>query len=229
MPPSIDLTPFGYTPTESRMYAVLVRHGPGTGYALARAASLARANAYSALEGLVAKGAARAEGDRPKRYRPEAPTTLLSRLSNAQGEALDRLGAALATAGGAAAPALVELTSGRGLLQLLSREIARAGERVWLCVPPEAYPILAPALRRGLAQASSVDLRSSERVELDFAPVVPVGATMDWPGEPILCVIDRRSAVLAGRDGDLVQGYWGSAPAFVAGAAAAFEQLRRSE
>src|SRR5258705_7790665 len=45
--------------------------GPGTGYAIARSAGLARANAYSALEGLVAKGAARVEGGRPKRYRPE--------------------------------------------------------------------------------------------------------------------------------------------------------------
>ncbi|MGH7732244.1 MAG: helix-turn-helix domain-containing protein, partial [Gemmatimonadales bacterium] len=42
----IDLTSFGFTPTESRMYAALVRHGPGTGYALARSTSLARANAY---------------------------------------------------------------------------------------------------------------------------------------------------------------------------------------
>ena len=208
------------------MYAVLVRHGPGTGYALARAASLARANAYSALEGLVAKGAARAEGDRPKRYRPEAPATLLSRLSNAQGEALDRLGSALASAGGATTPALVELTSGRGLLQLLSREIARASERVWLCVPPEAYPILTPALRRAQAQTSSVELRSSGPVELDFASVLPAGAPTDWPGEPILCVIDRRSAVLASRQGEVVQGHWSSSPAFVAGAAAAFEQLR---
>lgn len=208
------------------MYAVLVRHGPGTGYALARAASLARANAYSALEGLVAKGAARVEGDRPKHYRPEAPATLLSRLSNAQGEALDRLGSALASAGGAAAPALVELTSGRGLLQLLSREIARASERVWLCVPAEAYPILTPALRRAQAQALSVELRSSGPVELDFASVLPVGAPADWPGDPILCVIDRRSAVLASRSGEAVQGHWSSSPAFVAGAAAAFEQLR---
>src|SRR6478735_2314715 len=38
----IDLTPFGFTPTESKMYATLVSFGPGTGYALAQAAGLAR-------------------------------------------------------------------------------------------------------------------------------------------------------------------------------------------
>jgi sugar-specific transcriptional regulator TrmB len=225
MPPLIDLTPFGFTPTESRMYAVLVRHGPGTGYALARAASLARANAYSALEGLVTKGAARVEGDRPKQYRPEAPATLVSRLSNAQGEALDRLGTALAGAGSGGTPGSVEISSARGLLQLLSREIARAAERVWLCAPAEAYPILTPALRRAQSQVASFELRSSAPVELEFAPVRPIGGAPDWPGDPVLCVVDHRSAVIAGRSGESVQGYWSSLPAFVAGAAAAFERI----
>ncbi|MBK8005037.1 MAG: hypothetical protein IPK12_14215 [Gemmatimonadetes bacterium] len=52
----VDLTPFGFTPTESRVYGVLLSGGPGTGYAIARNAELARANTYSALEGLVAGG-----------------------------------------------------------------------------------------------------------------------------------------------------------------------------
>ncbi|NOT09276.1 MAG: TrmB family transcriptional regulator, partial [Gemmatimonadales bacterium] len=50
---TLDLTTFGFTPTESLVYEVLLRGGPGTGYAIARAAGLARANAYGALEGLV--------------------------------------------------------------------------------------------------------------------------------------------------------------------------------
>ena len=59
--PRLDLTPFGFTPTESLVYEVLLTGGPGTGYSIARSAGLARANAYSALEGLVSKGAARAD------------------------------------------------------------------------------------------------------------------------------------------------------------------------
>ena len=62
----IDLTPFGFTPTESLVYQVLLTGGPGTGYAIARSAGLARANAYSALEGLVTKGAARVDAGRPR-------------------------------------------------------------------------------------------------------------------------------------------------------------------
>src|SRR2546427_347049 len=40
-----DLTPFGFTATESRVYATLLQLGPATGYAVARAARLARAKA----------------------------------------------------------------------------------------------------------------------------------------------------------------------------------------
>jgi hypothetical protein len=39
----IDLTRFGFTPTESLVYESLLRSGPGTGYAIVRAAGLARA------------------------------------------------------------------------------------------------------------------------------------------------------------------------------------------
>src|SRR6267154_2727391 len=49
---ALDLRPFGFTPTESLVYATLLRLGPSTGYAVARGARLARANAYGALEGL---------------------------------------------------------------------------------------------------------------------------------------------------------------------------------
>src|SRR4030095_4654982 len=86
---TLDLTPFGFTPTESLVYEVLVSHGPGTGYAIARSAGLARANAYAALEGLVGKGAARADEGRPRRYRPEPAPVLLGRIVDRQSQAIE--------------------------------------------------------------------------------------------------------------------------------------------
>src|SRR2546430_4433111 len=53
MPSELDLTPFGFTATESLAYAALLRLGPSTGYAVAHATRVARANTYGALEGLV--------------------------------------------------------------------------------------------------------------------------------------------------------------------------------
>src|SRR5215213_2199674 len=109
---ALDLTNFGFTPTESLVYEVLLKHGPGTGYAIARAAGLARANAYSALEGLVSKGAARVETGRPRRYRPESPAGLIARISSNHGAALERLSSDLENISTSASPTIVEIESG---------------------------------------------------------------------------------------------------------------------
>jgi hypothetical protein len=69
---TVDLTPFGFTPTESLAYATLLRLGPTTGYAVAHGARLARANAYAALAGLVVRGAAFRAAGRPVRGRQPA-------------------------------------------------------------------------------------------------------------------------------------------------------------
>ena len=46
------------------------------------------------------------------------------------------------------APTLVEVESGRAILQLITHDVARAALSVFLLVPGDAYPLLAPALRR---------------------------------------------------------------------------------
>jgi len=226
MAESLDLTPFGFTPTETRMYSTLVSFGPGTGYALAQAAGLARANAYSALEGLVSKGAARVDGGRPKLYRPEAGSALLSRLGDRQAVALDRLTDALVSIGAPEGPALIELESARACWQALARDIARAGRRVWLCAPPEAYQALGPVLRRATGALHDTILLAPAPVSVDYATVITISAEGVWPGEPILAVVDDRVAVVARREGDRFEGEWGTAPAFVAAATLAFERLR---
>ena len=216
--PRLDLTPFGYTPTESLVYEVLLTEGPGTGYAIARAAGLARANAYSALEGLVAKGAARSDGGRPRRYRPEDTTAIIARIANQHGRALDKLSADLEGLAAPAAPTVVEIDSPRAALQLISHDVARATSTVSLLAPPEAYPLLAPALRRPAAAGVSLTLLATAPVELDFAPVAPVEADHAWPGNPLISVVDDRRAVIAYRQGSEVHGHWSTAPALVAAA-----------
>ena len=222
----IDLTPFGFTQTESKMYTTLVSFGPGTGYALAQAAGLARANAYSALEGLVTKGAARVDGGRPKRYRPETGAALLARVGDRQTAALDHLGAALAAIGAPEGPAIVELESARACWQTLSRDIARANARVWLCAPPEAYTTLAPVLRRAVGALADTILIATGPVTVDLGAIATLDDRQGWPGEPVLAVLDDRAAVLAQQEGDRFLGHWSSAPPFIAGASLAFERIR---
>ena len=223
--PRIDLTHFGFTPTESLVYEVLLTSGPGTGYAIARAAGLARANAYSALEGLVAKGAARVEGGRPRQYRPEAPAGLIARIAHNHGLALDRLSTDLETISVPTTPTVVEIESGRAVLQLVTHDVARASRSVGLLAPPDAFPLLAPALRRPVSAGLPVSLWSTGPVELGFVPVEPVAGDHGWPGMPIIAVVDDRSAIVGFRQGNEVRAHWSTAPAFVAAARLALERF----
>jgi sugar-specific transcriptional regulator TrmB len=224
----IDLTRFGFTPTESLVYEVLLTSGPGTGYGLARAAGLARANAYSALEGLVAKGAARVEGGRPRHYRPEPPTSLIARVTNDHGHAMEQLSRELESLAVPSTPTVVEVDSGRAVLHLITHNIARATRSVSLLAPPDAFPLLAPALRRPLSAGVVLELYSNGGVDLEFASVevIPEADAHAWPGMPIICVVDNTSALLASRQGSDVKGHWSSGPAFVAAARLAMDRLR---
>jgi sugar-specific transcriptional regulator TrmB len=224
--PRIDLTRFGFTPTESLMYEVLLTNGPGTGYGLARAAGLARANAYSALEGLVTKGAARVEGGRPRHYRPEPPTSLIARISNDHGLALERLNTDLEAIAVPGTPTVVEIETGRAVLQLITHDVARATRSVALVAPPDAFPILAPALRRPISSDLPVELYSTSAVDLGFHPVEVLPDGHSWPGMPIISVVDNRSAIVGSRHGSEVRGHWSTAPSLVAAARLALERLR---
>jgi sugar-specific transcriptional regulator TrmB len=223
--PKVDLTHFGFTPTESLVYEVLLRGGPGTGYAIARAAGLARANAYSALEGLVAKGGARVDGGRPRQYRPESPSALIARITNSHGLALERLSSELDQVSVPDTPSVVEIESGRGVLQLITHDVARATQSVLLLAPSDAFPLLAPALRRPVAANIAVSLWSTGPVDLEFASVHLVGEDHSWPGMPIIVVVDGRSAIVGARHGSEVRGHWSTAPSFVAAARLAFERF----
>jgi sugar-specific transcriptional regulator TrmB len=224
--PRLDLTHFGFTPTESLVYEVLLTGGPGTGYAIARSAGLARANAYSALEGLVTKGAARVDLGRPKRYRPETPAALIARISTDHGQALERLSNDLDTVSVPATSTLVEIESGRAILQLLTHDVARATISVALLAPADAFPLLAPVLRRPYSAGVSLMLCAMAPVDLGFAVVEVVAGSQPWPGMPIISVVDDRTAILAARQGTEVRGHWSTAPAFVAGARLALERFR---
>lgn len=225
--PDIDLTPFGFTPTESRVYEVLLRNGPGTGYTIARAAGLARANTYSALEGLVAKGAALVEGGRPKRYRPENTAAVITRITSQQSESLGRLSETLSAFGTTISPTLIEINTPKGALQVMSHEIARAQREVQLLVPVDAYPILIPSLRRAASASLALELRAPAAVALDFAPV-GVAGSLDWPGEPLIMITDRRAALIGARQGGVVEGHWSMSPSFVAAGRATFDAWPRA-
>jgi hypothetical protein len=167
-------------------------------------------------------------GGRPTRYRPDAPAALIARISPDHGLALARLSGDLDAVSVPATPTLVEIESGRAVLQLITHDVARASASVALLAPADAFPLLAPALRRPYSAGLPLVLCATGPVDLGFAVVEMVTGTLPWPGMPIISVVDDRSAILAARQGTDVRGHWSTAPSFVAGARLALEHLRRS-
>ncbi|HLB35426.1 MAG TPA: helix-turn-helix domain-containing protein [Gemmatimonadales bacterium] len=218
---SLDLTPFGFTPTESLAYRALTELGPQTGYGLARALSIARANAYQALRGLVAKGAASTTADRPERYRPKQPPALVALIAAREAGKLDRLEAQLARAQAAGAPGIVAIAGERSLLDLTMRTAARAAGPVTCIAPARFLASLAPAWHKrsgdqadtqlwylGEAPAAGLAVEPSGRIEVQMSE--------RYFGAPILLLLAPEATVLATLANAGPSGYWTSDPVLTA-------------
>jgi len=207
-----ELMPFGFTATESLVYSTLLRLGPATGYAVARAVRLARANAYGALDGLVSRGAAVRIPGRPTRYRPADPQALLAQITAAHGEALDRLSRALADAARSTEPETKTLAGARAVANVVLQLVARAERRVDGVLAAELWRATLPAWRRAAARAQ-VELRIAGDAPTE-APELVVGTTP--PDHPTVLVIDNTQALAAVGSADGPAAVWTSHPAIVA-------------
>jgi len=207
-----ELMPFGFTATESLVYSTLLRLGPATGYAVARAVRLARANAYGALDGLVSRGAAVRIPGRPTRYRPADPQALLAQITAAHGEALDRLSRALADAARSTEPETKTLAGARAVANVVLQLVARAERRVEGVLAAELWRATLPAWRRAAARAQ-VELRIAGDAPTE-APELVVGTTP--PDHPTVLVIDNTQALAAVGSADGPAAVWTSHPAIVA-------------
>jgi len=214
---SIDLTPFGFTPTESLVYAALLRLGPSTGYAAAHASRLARANTYGALEGLVARGAATRLPGRPARYRAADPQALLAQLAAHQGEALERLSRALRNLSAPAEPETRSIEGARAIANLILQLVARAERRVEGVIAADLLRPTLPAWRRAAARAE-LELRVAGDVPADAGSLVAGAVASDVP---TMLLIDDAHTVAVAPAGATVAGIWSSHPAVAALARAA--------
>jgi len=211
---TVDLTPFGFTPTESLVYTTLLRLGPTTGYAVARGARLARANTYAALEGLVTRGAATRTPPpaRPARYRPTDPQALIAQLALVQGAALDRLGRDLRGLTRPGDPVTREVSGSRAVANLVQQLVARAERRVEGIMASELWRPTLPAWRRA-AERAQIQLL----IRGDLPPDPPswiTPAAEDAPDATIL-VIDESQLVITAGEAEAIAGLWTSHPLVV--------------
>jgi len=221
---ALDLTPFGFTPTESLVYATLLRLGPSTGYAVARGTRLARANAYGALEGLVTRGAATRTPPsvRPVRYRPIDPQALLAQLAALQGEALDRLTRDLRGLARPGDPVTREVAGSRAVANLVMQLVARAERRVEGIVASELWRPTLPAWRRAGERAT---LRIVMRGELPSETPAWLSAAADDAPSATFLVIDESQLIVTSGEGEAIAGLWTSHPLIVMLAARALQTI----
>lgn len=203
------LEPFGFTPTETKVYVALLTAGPATGYGVARAAGLARANTYQALDGLVRRGAARRTATKPARFIAVPATTLIVELERASRRSLMELEAQLkqlALSGPVEdRPDPEAITDVSSLLIRAGHCITAAKEDVLVVLGPWAstlYPALEHlAARRVTLRALALGAPAPRGAAVRSVPEKELIAY--WGGRPLLVVADHAASVcgIIGADG----------------------------
>jgi sugar-specific transcriptional regulator TrmB len=226
----LDLTPFGFTPTESHAYGALLGLGPSSGYAVARALSIARANAYQALDGLVSKGAAVVVAElAPRRYRAVQPRGVFARIVDAETRKLDALEGQLLDQPRVGADLATRVRGERALNELVVRAIIRADGPVRCLAAATRLAAWAPAIRARAAGGKPLDLWAADREVADLAVPVRVAASdrvrSALGGDPLVLAAD---GVLVGTFGDEADGIWSESPVLVGLVEAALRNLTGS-
>jgi sugar-specific transcriptional regulator TrmB len=212
-----DLKPFGFTATENSAYAALLELGPSGAYSVARRLSIARANAYQALDGLVAKRAASVVASGPRRYRATQPQSLLALMAEGQASKLDRLEEQIGADGEEGERPLVTLGGTRAVRDTATRAILRSGSPVRCVGSPAVVETLAPAIRARAAggRVTSVwVVGTGPSAVTGFAGTVPADeAVRRFDAVPLLLVAGGALAAAESPAG--LSGYWGADPLFV--------------
>lgn len=209
----LDLTPFGFTPTEGSAFERLLTLGPSSGYAVAKSLAIARANAYQALDGLVTKGAVTLVGQDPKTYRAVSPAALHALISQQQAHHLDNLDASLDQLGQGGAATLREFSGPREFGHLILRAATRAEDTVLFLGPSSAAVAAAPIWRKRATDGLDSELWIYG--DLPQLPVEPAGSVtealaIEQFGAPPVALVAGEIGVLGTVDGSEMRGYWSS-------------------
>ncbi len=212
MPP-VDLTPFGFTPTENAAYSALVELGPASGYAVAKRLRIARANAYQALDGLVTRGAAALLDGTPRRYRALHPQALLTLIIEHETRKLDRLERQVTTQPVQGAEPLMELRGERAVREAATRAIVRAEGPVRCVGRPAELRDLAPAFRARSAAGRPFmawSVGTADEISPAVAGVVEPDRVLALFASPALLLV-ADAALVATLEPE-VAGYWSTTP-----------------
>lgn len=216
MTTTIDLTPLGFTSTESRVYNSLLDLGPSSGYALARELGVARANTYHALASLRAKGAISVLNEHPllvRAIRPDGLVTLIGAQYSERLTALEEQVRRRGQTGGG--EMVVALSSERALLETATRMIVRELGALLTVAPARLFTLTGPAWRKRKADGHPAQCWSYGDGETTAPiPAQPLrGETVvERVGPGVVLMAADSSAVWATWDRSGTAGWWSQEP-----------------
>ncbi len=196
------LQELGFGEYEAKAYVALTRTGQCTGYELAKAAAIPRANVYSVLDRLIARGAARCfDTAQGVRYAATPATTMLGRLEQKHQRTLAAAREGLARLGPAdeVSPAFT-LRGEKELLEHACAGIDAARESLLLAIhPPEAAP-LSDALRNASTRGVRITTLCLAGCEPECGAcqgeIYRLDVTHDDEVRWLLLVSDQREALI---------------------------------
>jgi predicted transcriptional regulator len=227
----LDLTPFGFTPTETAAYVALLESGPSSGYAIAKRLSVARANAYDALHGLVRKEAAHVTGDAPAMYRAVQPQAVLARIVRDTSASLAALERQIDTLSPAAEPGTVPFIGSAEFSGILLRLAVREPGSVLLLANPRDLADTLPVWRARAAHERPTEIwcvgEAPANFPVELAGSLDVESVRGILGEELTIALTPSAVVLGRPASNGPTGFWTSDPTLVSCARGAFRAVTR--
>ena len=185
------LTHFNLTKQEATLYVLLLKEGYLTGYEAAKQTGISRSNTYTALAGLVDKGAAYVlEEGKVTRYTPVPPEEFCSnkidRLKEIKDKVLNQLPALKNDAEG-----YITIKGELEIINKLRNTVRQAEARIYVSANRRVMELLRKELMDALARGLKVVIISDEKFTLPDA----ICYGTDKQTEQIRLIADSQSVV----------------------------------
>ena len=185
------LTHFNLTKQEATLYVLLLKEGYLTGYEAAKQTGISRSNTYTALAGLVDKGAAYVlEEGKVTRYTPVPPEEFCSnkidRLKEIKDKVLDQLPALKNDAEG-----YITIKGELEIINKLRNTVRQAEARIYVSANRRVMELLRKELTDALARGLKVVIISDEKFTLPEA----ICYGTDKQTEQIRLIADSQTVV----------------------------------
>jgi len=193
----------GFTENESKVYLELNKLGTLTGYEAAKQAGIPRPNAYSALQGLVEKGAALKTQGEPNKYMAIAVNELSYHIAKKTKDTLGYLQKHIQVNQPPVNEPFITIEGDTNILSKISYLIQKAEENVYLDAWFEEIQELQEELLTAKVRGVEVVLISVGTIDLALTNVYDHGREEEWAKDgvrSIRLIIDSKE-VLTGEVG----------------------------